>query len=87
MRLAMRRRVPLLAFLTVSLLYFLVCRRLSLVFEWAFLIGFAGALPFVWLTKRVSWLTPTRTISKLATSVIGYAFFYATAVAFLKSRY
>ena len=87
LRLALRRRIPLFAFLTVSLLYFLACRRLSLVFEWAFLTGFAGALPFVWLTKRVSRLTPTRTFSKFATSVIGYAFFYATAVAFLKSRY
>jgi outer membrane protein assembly factor BamB len=49
-------------FIASCLLYFLVCRRLSLVFEWVFLCGFAGALPFVlagrfWFAdRRWSWL-------------------------------
>ena len=84
---ALRRRIPLLAFLAVSLLYFFICRRLSLLFEWAFLIGFLGALPVVWITNRIPRLTPTRTISKLAVSTVGYACFYAATVVFLKSRY
>ena len=84
---ALRRRIPLFVFLAVSLLYFFICRRLSLLFEWAFLIGFLGALPIVWITNRIPRLTPTRTISRLAVSTIGYAFFYAATVAFLKSRY
>lgn len=29
----------------VSVCYFLLCRRLSLVFEWAFLMGYAGGVP------------------------------------------
>lgn len=83
----LRRRIPLLAFLAVVLLYFFICRRLSLLFEWAFLIGFLGALPVVWITSRIPRLTPIRTISKLAVSTISYACFYAATVAFLKSRY
>lgn len=84
---ALRQRIPLFAFLAVSLLYFFICRRLSLLFEWTFLIGFLGALPIVWITNRIPRLTPTRTISKLAVSTLGYACFYAATVAFLKSRY
>ena len=34
-----------LAFIAVCVVYFLVCRRLSLATEWVFLIGFAAALP------------------------------------------
>ena len=36
----------LLVFLVVCAVYFLACRRLSLVFEWAFLMGFPAAVPF-----------------------------------------
>ena len=34
------------AFVACCVGYFLLCRRLSLVFEWVFLCGFAAALPF-----------------------------------------
>jgi hypothetical protein len=36
----------MIVFLIVCACYFLACRRLSLVFEWAFLMGFPAALPF-----------------------------------------
>ena len=81
------RRVPLIAFLATSLLYFFACRRLSLVFEWAFLIGFPAAVPVVWLTNRIPGLTPTRTAGRCAASMIGFSCFYAGAVLFLKARY
>ena len=42
-----------LVFLSVCLVYFLLCRRLSLVFEWSFLIGFVGAIPFCRLQQRI----------------------------------
>lgn len=86
LQLAVSRRIPLAAFVAVSLAYFLACRRLSLLFEWAFLIGFVGALPFLWLPRKLAKLTPTRAISKMAVSVIGYTAFYAASAAFLKSR-
>ncbi|MEQ9410767.1 MAG: PQQ-binding-like beta-propeller repeat protein [Fuerstiella sp.] len=83
----LRRRIPLLVLLCVCLGYFLICRRLSLVFEWAFLAGFPGALPVVWLANRVPRLQVTRLISRLAVSVLGFGCFFGTAVAFLKTRY
>ncbi len=41
-----RSRLVFAFFLATCLAYFLVCRRLSLVFEWVFLCGFAAAVPF-----------------------------------------
>ena len=32
--------------------FFLLCRRLSLPFEWTFLLGFPAAIPFCWIVKR-----------------------------------
>lgn len=43
---AWRSRLIALGFLAVCVGYFLLCRRLSLVFEWVFLCGFGPALPF-----------------------------------------
>ncbi len=49
----------LLAFLGVCFGYYFACRRLSLVFEWVFLSGFAAAIPVAlagrWLAERSSW--------------------------------
>ncbi len=39
------RALLALGFLATCLAYFLICRRLSLVFQWVFLCGFAAALP------------------------------------------
>lgn len=82
-----KRRIPLAAMLATSVAYFLICRRLSLVFEWAFLIGFVGGLPLVWLTNRVVWFSPKKILGKLATSVLSYSCFFAAVAAFLYSRY
>ncbi len=43
---AWRSRLVGLFFIGSCLAYFLICRRLSLVFEWVFLCGFAAAIPF-----------------------------------------
>lgn len=83
---SLRRRIPLIALLAVTLLYYFACRRLSLVFEWAFMIGFVGAVPVVWVTHRIPRITPTRIISRLFASTIGYTCFYAATFVFLKSR-
>ena len=48
-----RQRTGLFVFLVVCIAYFLICRRLSLVFEWAFLFGLTGALPIVWCARNV----------------------------------
>ena len=44
-------RLMLVIFVVVCLAYFWFCRRLSLAFEWTFLMGFAFALPLLWLGK------------------------------------
>ncbi|WP_197994407.1 outer membrane protein assembly factor BamB family protein [Gimesia maris] len=49
-----RDYLPLLIFAGISILYFLLCRRLSLVFEWAFLAGPIGALPLGLLEAQLS---------------------------------
>ncbi len=78
-----RARLVAFFFLATCLTYFLLCRRLSLVFEWVFLCGFAAALPFclaaaLWFRKKwwyVSW-------EALLTS-IAFAAFYWSSVGIL----
>lgn len=82
-----RQRFPLFVFVAVSIAYFFLCRRLSLVFEWAFLIGYAGGLPVVWLTRRVNGTTRKHVLLRLLISLLGFGCFYGAAVIFLKSRY
>ena len=48
----LKRRLMLYLFLVVCVFYFWLCRRLSLAFEWSFLLGFPAALPFCLLCKR-----------------------------------
>ena len=45
-------RISLLTFVAVCACYFLVCRRLSLAFEWSFLLGFPAAVPFLLVFRR-----------------------------------
>ena len=78
--------VACLGFLAVCLLYFLVCRRLSLVFEWVFLGGFFAAVPlslaarYLFVTRRwyLAWQV-------LATG-LAFTAFYWSSVAFLYVR-
>lgn len=73
-------------FVLVCLTYFLVCRRLSLVFEWVFLIGFAAAVPCSlaarFLFARRRWYG----VWRLAMTVVGFAAFYWSSAAFLYWR-
>lgn len=47
-----RARLSLVFFAFVCFAYFWLGRRLSLAFEWSFLMGFPLALPFLWIVKR-----------------------------------
>ena len=80
---AWRARLVGLFFLGTCMVYFLVCRRLSLVFEWVFLCGFVAALPFclagVLSFRQRSWYWCWE---GLMTSV-AYAAFYWSSVAVL----
>ena len=56
---AWREWLVVLAFLIICFLYFVLCRRLSLAFEWVFLAGFPAAivpaLASRWLAPRFRW--------------------------------
>ncbi len=83
----LRRRLPLFIFLCICMAYFLACRRLSLVFEWAFLAGFAGAVPVVWLLRWLRTRERRLPVAEGFVSCVGFAAFFATAVGFLRFRY
>jgi len=73
----------LVAFGTVCLSYFLLCRRLSLVFEWSFLIGFVGMIPFcrmkMWLTRGDHW----QAALKVVLTGLAFTAFYTCGVLLL----
>jgi outer membrane protein assembly factor BamB len=76
------------AFIVVLLIYFLLCRRLSLVTEWVFLVGFPAALPF----SRISSRFETRPGLKaklicLVSTLVGFSAFYVSAVKLLEFKY
>ena len=78
--------LAVLFLLATCVIYFLLCRRLSLVFEWVFLAGFVAALPFnlagkVWFASR-RWAR----VWRLITTVLGYSAYYWTSVAILFLR-
>lgn len=75
-------------FLAVSSAFFLVCRRLSLVFQWAYLGGFVGAAPFCWMSARLAdrqgiWNEPLRHLLRLL-SFLGFSL---VAAGILAARY
>ncbi len=80
---ALTRRIPLLCFVVTSVVYFLVCRRLSLVFEWSYLAGFVAALPFLQIQKRL----PGRRAWWLMLEWLAFTSFYAAGVALLVLKY
>ena len=49
-----RSRLACAGFLILIVTYFVVCRRLSLAFEWSFLMGFPAALPFLLADRAVA---------------------------------
>ncbi|MCA9147357.1 MAG: PQQ-binding-like beta-propeller repeat protein, partial [Planctomycetales bacterium] len=69
--------------LTSCLVYFLLCRRLSLVFEWVFLCGFVAALPF--LIVGSSWFHEGRIRAwwEAAMTALAFTSFYWSAAAIL----
>ncbi|MBT5018293.1 MAG: PQQ-binding-like beta-propeller repeat protein [Planctomicrobium sp.] len=48
-----KERTALLFCAITCVIYYQLCRRLSLVFEWAFLMGFFGSIPFLLIQNKV----------------------------------
>lgn len=82
-----KERGVVLLFLAVCVAYYLLCRRLSLVFEWGFLFGFGAAVPFAlferWLSRhaRWGWLAP------LVFTPLGFAAYYWASMGILYGHY
>jgi len=73
-------------FVLLCLGYFLLCRRLSLVTEWAFLAGFPAALP---CTLLASYLAQGRhrAVVAIAGTVLSFTAYYWGSVALLAWKY
>lgn len=84
---AWRARLIVLAFLLTCLVYFVLCRRLSLAFEWVFLAGFAAAvIPIVasrWFSRRFRWPM----IAETAFTACAFSAYFWASVALLWWKY
>lgn len=84
LRRSLRARLPLCFWFAICVIYFLLCRRLSLVFEWAFLAGFVGALPFCRLGPSDP---PTAMWKETLLRLTSFTAFYAIGAALLAWKY
>lgn len=77
-------RLAFLFFLVVCLVYFFMCRRLSLAFEWSFLLGFPAAIPFLivcqFLIKKIKSSWKQNCTEWLLTGLAFSAFYWAGAI-------
>ncbi|MCG6154231.1 outer membrane protein assembly factor BamB family protein [Rubinisphaera margarita] len=82
-----RDRLPLFVFVAVSLFYYWLCRRMSLVFEWAFLLGPIGAM----LPGLIEWRWQPRGSIQLAgwvlLKLLTFTCFWGTAIVVFRLRY
>lgn len=83
----LRSAAAALLLVVSCLVYFLLCRRLSLVFEWVFLCGFAAALPFSIAGSRWYHERPWRAVWESSLTALAFTSFYwgASAILLLKS--
>lgn len=83
-----QERLAIVFLLLTSATYFLICRRLSLVFEWVFLAGPPAAIPFLVLSAkwqhRLGKLAP---LTRYCWQALGYAALFGASVALLSLKY
>jgi hypothetical protein len=77
----------LCAFLALGLAYFLVCRRLSLVSQWAFLSGFAAAVPLLLWARRQSQGPHPAMLGELLLLAAAYSAYYWASAGILWWKY
>ena len=78
-----RSRLVAALFIVSCTVYFLACRRLSLVFEWVFLCGFAAALPFSWIGAVCFSSRRWRAIWQFLLACAAFSAFYWSSVGVL----
>ena len=86
-----RERLSISFWLLTMLIYFLICRRLSLVFEWAFLLGPLGAWPLqLWANhwrKRQQPVSGRGRVWLAILQLLAFAGFFGAAVLGLRWKY
>ncbi len=82
-----RARFWLLVFLAICFLFFWLCRRLSLAFEWAFLLGFPFSIPFLWIEKASVQRKEEFSAKQWLCSAFGFSVFYWAGAAVIMWKY
>ncbi len=78
--------LAVLFLLATCVIYFLLCRRLSLVFEWVFLSGFLAALPFSLAGKASFANRSWKSVWRFTMTCLGFSAYYWASVAILFLR-
>lgn len=69
-------RLMLVLFVAVCVGFFVLCRRLSLPFEWTFLLGFPAAVPFLLIVKRSVQRGEPFSFKQWGLSLLSFTAFY-----------
>ena len=80
-------RAVLLGMLSICLTYFLLCRRLSLAYNWVFLMGLPMAVPPLLLARRINGTGWRNWAAIIALTLIAFAAFYWSTVGMLLWKY
>ncbi len=74
-------------FCLVCVGYYLLCHRLSLVFEWSFLAGFPAAFPFSFAAFRLSQKVKWQRLTEFILTIVAFTAFYWSSVVILYLKY
>ncbi len=80
-------RLVVLGFIVTSLVYFLICRRLSLAVNWVFLMGPLAAVPLIAAARWLGRRPRGGAYFEATLNVAAFAAFYWSSVAFLLWKY
>ena len=80
-------RFVVVGFLAVCVGYFLICRRLSLAFNWVFLSGFPAAIPFLVFARSLGRRPRIGAIAEAVLNLAAYSAFYWSSVGFMLWKY
>lgn len=83
----LRELTTVCLFLIACVTYYLLCRRLSLVFEWGFLCGFAAVVPFALAERRLTGDGMARRLARAVCLLLGFTAYYWSSVAVLLLKY
>ena len=80
-------RMVAVGFVTACCIYFLICRRLSLVTEWAFLTGFWAAAPFSMVCSWLAHRTKPHPVWESVLTATAFSFYYWASVGLIGVKY